>query len=194
MTHPAPRSAVAPLAATLLAAAAIACAPTPHVEQFATDTRLPTRRLADSTEHLVSWAALAADTAALTAALVGTDTMIEDMRARVLSARSGAEAAALRMTQAVRQGDQLRRDVIAQTRGSRQADEYEHFWLLGREKLTLARAYTDQAVTSADSALGCPETNCTRSRARLLHTHLTSASGAAREAESLVRVAMRYVD
>lgn len=175
-------------------AAAVACAPSPRLAQLTSERETPLRRLADSTERLVTYAAVSSDSATVAAAIASTDTVLEDLRSRVLSARAGAEAASTRMAQAVLHGDRLRRDVIAETRGGRQADGYERYWLLGREKLLLARAYSDQAVRGADSVLHCPEQSCARSRTRLFHGQLTSASGAAREAESLVRVAMRYID
>ena len=191
IVRPFPRRALLPGAALALAA----CAPggRPAVNGFA-DARTPSRRLADSTEHLVTFAAIASDSAVVIVTLTPADTALDAVRDRVRSARSGAEGAATRLAQAVIQGDRLRHDVIAETRGGRQADDYEHFWLLGRDKLLLARAYSDLATAAADSALGCPETGCARSRAKMFHSQLTAASGAAREAESLVRVAMRYVD
>ncbi|HEX2781488.1 MAG TPA: hypothetical protein VHM30_18435 [Gemmatimonadaceae bacterium] len=174
--------------------AAVACASSPRMAQLTGERATPLRRLADSTERLVTYATLSSDSAIVVAALAATDTALDDLRARVLSARAGAEAASGRMAQAVLQGDRLRRDVVAETRGGRQAEGYTRYWLLGREKLLLARAYSDQAVLGADSVLRCPEQSCARSRTRLVHGQLTSASGAAREAESLVRVAMRYID
>lgn len=187
------RSPARSLAALVLATVGLACSSLPAPTHFAGTVSSP-RRLADSTEHLVSYATLASDSAAVVAALVDTDTALADMRDRVRSARAGAESAANRVSLALRQGDRLRRDVVARTRASRQADEYEHFWQLGRDRLVLARAFSHDAVAGADSALSCVDTGCTRSRTRFVHTQLTSASGAAREAESLVRVAMRYVD
>lgn len=178
------------------ALALAACAPAgrPELRSFAADTRTPSRRLADSTEHLVTFAAIASDSAVIIVTLTPADSALDLVRARVRSARAGAEGASTRLAEAVIQGDRLRHDVVAETRGSRQADDYEHFWLLGRDKLLLARAYSDLALAAADSALDCPEAGCTRSRTKMLHSQLTAASGAAREAESLVRVAMRYVD
>lgn len=165
----------------------------PHPAQFQ-DGRTTLRRLADSTEHLVTFAVGATDSAALAARLATSDTALEGIRSHVLSARASVERASLRLTEAVEQGERLRLGVIAQTRGSRRADDFERYWLRGREKLVLARAYSSDAVATADSALGCPHTACTISRTRLFNTQVGAASGATREAESLVRVAMRYVE
>jgi hypothetical protein len=157
------------------------------------DARTPLQRLADSTQHLVGSAALASDSAVVWAGLAMTDTALRNIRARLLTTREAVERASNRLALAAQQGEKVRLGVIAQTRGSRQADDYERYWLLGREKLTLARAYTAEAVASADSALDCPNATCTVSRTRLLRTQVNSASGTTRDAESLVRVAMRFV-
>lgn len=178
----------------VLAIAVAACAPaTPTVAQLQ-DGRTALRRLADSTERLVSSAVVSSDSAALVATLAASDTVLEGIRSNVLAARSSVERASLRLAQAVEHGERLRLGVIAHTRGSRQADDFERYWLRGREKLSLARAYSNDAVATADSALGCPQSACTISRTRLFNTQVSSASGATREAESLVRVAMRYVE
>jgi hypothetical protein len=157
------------------------------------DARSPLQRMADSTERLVGSAAQMSDSAVVWVGLATTDTVLANLRARLLTTREAVDRASTRLAEATQQGDKVRLAIIEQTRGSRQADDYEHYWLLGREKLILARAYSTEAVASADSALGCPQSACVTSRARLLHTQVNSASGAAREAESLVRVAMRFV-
>jgi len=157
------------------------------------DTRTPLQRMADSTERLVGSAAQMSDSAVVWVGLAATDTVLATLRARLLTTREAVDRATSRLAEAAQQGEKVRLAIIEQTRGSRQADDYEHYWLLGREKLVLARAYSAEAVASADSALVCPQAACATSRARLLHTQVNSASGAAREAESLVRVAMRFV-
>jgi len=185
---------VSPAGAAMVVVAALACtargAPQPDMLR---DVRTPLERMADSTERLVRSAAQTSDSAVVWAGLTTTDTVLSDLRARLLTTRDAVERASNRLVQAAQQGEKVRLAIIAQTRGSRQADDYEHYWMLGREKLTLARAYSAEAVASADSALGCPQAACAASRTRLLNTQVNSASGATREAESLVRVAMRFV-
>lgn len=179
-------------AATIFVAAWACTASAPQPAMLR-DTRTPLQRMADSTERLVGSAAQTSDSAVVWAGLATTDTALGDLRARLLTTRNAVERASGELAAAGQQGEKVRLAIIEQTRGSRQADDYEHYWLLGREKLTLARAYSTEAVASADSALGCPQAACAASRTRLLHTQVNSAAGAAREAESLVRVAMRFV-
>jgi hypothetical protein len=179
--------------AAMVFVAALACtAPAPQPATLR-DVRTPLERMADSTERLVRSAAQTSDSAVVWAGLTTTDTVLSDLRARLLTTRNAVELASTRLAQAAQQGEKVRLAIIEQTRGSRQADDYEHYWLLGRDKLTLARAYSAEAVASADSALGCPQAACAASRTRLLHTQVNAASGATRDAESLVRVAMRFV-
>ena len=180
--------------AAILAIAVAACTPAAPKVAALQDGRTALRRLADSTERLVTSAVQSSDSAALVARLAAADTVLEGIRSSVLAARSSVERASLRLAEAVEHGERLRLGVIAHTRGSRRADDFERYWLRGREKLSLARAYSSDAVATADSALGCPQSACTISRTRLFNTQVSSASGATREAESLVRVAMRYVE
>lgn len=180
--------------AVVLAIAVAACTPPATKVAQLRDSRTALRRLADSTERLVTGAVEASDSAVLVATLAAGDTVLEGIRSNVVAARSSIERALLRLDQAVEHGERLRLGVIAHTRGSRQADDFERYWLRGREKLSLARAYSNDALAAADSVLGCPQSACTISRTRLFNTQVSSASGATREAESLVRVAMRYVE
>ncbi|HLB09591.1 MAG TPA: hypothetical protein VK617_08650 [Gemmatimonadaceae bacterium] len=177
----------------VIVVAALACTASAPPPVMLGDTRTPLQRMADSTERLVGAAAQMSDSAVVWVGLAATDTVLSTLRARLLTTREAVDRATTRLTEAAQQGEKVRLAIIEQTRGSRQADDYEHYWLLGREKLILARAYSAEAVASADSALVCPQAACVTSRARLLHTQVNSASGAAREAESLVRVAMRFV-
>jgi len=179
--------------AAMVLVAAGACTTSAPQPATLRDVRTPLERMADSTERLVRSAAQTSDSAVVWAGLTTTDTVLSDLRARLLTTRNAVELASTRLAQAAQQGEKVRLAIIEQTRGSRQADDYEHYWLLGRDKLTLARAYSAEAVASADSALGCPQAACAASRTRLLHTQVNAASGATREAESLVRVAMRFV-
>ena len=179
--------------AAMVLVAAGACTTSAPGPATLRDVRTPLERMADSTERLVRSAAQTSDSAVVWAGLTTTDTVLSDLRARLLTTRNAVELASTRLAQAAQQGEKVRLAIIEQTRGSRQADDYEHYWLLGRDKLTLARAYSAEAVASADSALGCPQAACAASRTRLLHTQVNAASGATREAESLVRVAMRFV-
>ncbi|MBC8025085.1 MAG: hypothetical protein H7Y89_03765 [Steroidobacteraceae bacterium] len=179
--------------ASLILVAAWACTVSAPQPAMLRDERTPLQRMADSTEHLLRSATQTSDSAVIWAGLTTTDTVLADLRARLLTTRDAVERASTRLAEAAKQGEMVRLAIIEQTRGSRQADDYEHYWLLGREKLTLARAYSAEAVASADSALSCPQAACAASRTRLLHTQVVSASGAARDAESLVRVAMRFV-
>ena len=179
--------------AAMVLVAAWACTTSAPRPATLRDVRTPLERMADSTERLVRSAAQTSDSAVVWAGLTTSDTVLSDLRARLLTTRDAVERTSNRLAQAAQQGEKVRLAIIEQTRGSRQADDYEHYWLLGREKLTLARAYSAEAVASADSALGCPQAACAASRTRLLHTQVNAASGATREAESLVRVAMRFV-
>jgi hypothetical protein len=180
-------------AVVMIVVATLACTASTPQPAMLRDVRTPLQRMADSTERLVGSAAQMSDSAVVWVGLATTDTVLTKLRARLLTTREAVDRASTRLAEAAQQGDKVRLAIIEETRGSRQADDYEHYWLLGREKLILARAYSTEAVASADSALGCPHAACATSRARLLHTQVNSASGAAREAESLVRVAMRFV-
>jgi hypothetical protein len=69
---------------------------------------------------------------------------------------------------------------------------FDRYWGMGRAKLDTARVRSLRAVQAADSALACTADNCAATLARVVYQHMNAASGAAREAESLVRIAMYY--
>ena len=147
--------------------------------------------VADSTTHLVSVAALATDTAMVRIRVATTSRTLPDARALVLNARRATATAGAHAAAAIRQGDWIR-NILVEDPNARGA-EYARYWQVGREKLETATELSGQAMAVADSALSCTEQECATSRARQMQSQLEAAAGAAREAESVVRVAMVHV-
>lgn len=149
----------------------------------------PLKAVADSTATLVSIAAHETDTAMVRARVATIARSLGDAHKLVQGARSAVATAGSHVAVAIRQGDWLRNVVAGEQRG----EDFAKYWSIGRVKLDEARAISAIAVAVADSALACTETECAAERARRMQQHVEAAAGAAREAESVVRVALVHV-
>lgn len=176
------------LAITALAAAATACGSGIR-EVDVVPAPTPIRAVADSAAQLVSIAAHESDSATVRARVATIARTLVDARSLVQGARNAAVTAHSHVAIALRQGDWLRTAVAEEELGQ----DYARYWSIGRLKLDEARSLTQSAVAVADSALACAEAECAAERARRLHERVEAAAGAAREAESAVRVAMVHV-
>ena len=158
------------------------------------DTRPELVRVADSTRSLVNRAAIASDSANARARVALVETSPDRARQGVQGARAAAQSASGFMTVAIAQGDYLDRTLPDATLGAKGSSaSYSRYWKVGREKLDLARSRAGSALEAADLALACADTECAKARAGELQDYIEQAAGAAREAESLVRIAMVYV-
>jgi hypothetical protein len=150
--------------------------------------------VADSTTWLVFYAIQASDTAMLRSQYALTEKSLEKARALVNDARISAEHAEQRVRGAIATGDRIRASVTPQPgQPPSRKSNYNHYWELSRAKLDTARLKSLAAQAIADSALVCTATSCTAVKARDLRSLLMAASGAAREAESLIRIAVVYL-
>ena len=149
----------------------------------------PLKLVADSTATLVSIAAHETDTAMVRARVATIARSLVDARKLVQGARSAVATAGSHVSSAIRQGDWLRNVVAGEERG----EDFAKYWSIGRVKLDEARALSEIAVVVADSALACTEQECAAATAKRMQQHVEAAAGAAREAESVVRVALVHV-
>ena len=149
----------------------------------------PLKLVADSTATLVTYAAIETDSAMKRARVATIARSLVDARSLVTGARSAVVTAGSHVSTAMRQGDWLRNVVAEEDKGQ----DFARYWSIGRVKLDEARARSAIAVAVADSALACTETACAADRAREMQAHVEAAAGAAREAESMVRVALVHV-
>jgi hypothetical protein len=158
------------------------------------DPRPPIQVVADSTTWLVFYAIQASDTAMLRSQYALTEKSLQKARALVNDARISAETAEQNVRGAIEKGDRIKAAVTPQPGEpvTRKAN-YNHYWELSRAKLDTAWVKTRAAQAIADSALVCTATSCTAVRARDLRSLLMAASGAAREAQSLIRIAVIYL-
>lgn len=183
-----------PLCALALVLIACASKPAAPPSTALVDRRPPLIRIADSTSLLVSRAALVNDTANVHARVALRESTPERTRARVENAQAAANNATRLVDAAIVQGDYLN-ETLPRTSGSpTQSASFTRYWLMGREKLTIARARSASAATAAAQALECTATECAMTRTQELQGYVEQAAGASREAESLVRLAMVYVD
>jgi hypothetical protein len=147
------------------------------------------RVVADSTVRLVSIAATETDSAMVKTRVASISRTLGDARSLVMGARSAVATAGSHVVTAMRQGDWLRGVVADEERGQ----EYAKYWSIGRVKLDEARARSQLAVAVADSVLACTEARCATEGVRRMQEQVEAAAGAAREAESVVRVALVHV-
>ena len=159
----------------------------------ATAPRRPLQVLADSTAQLVTYAAGASDTAGVNAQFALADSLLDRVRSLVVTARVSARSAREHAAAAMAQGDRIHTFVTSGLFEEERARSYDRYWKLGRAKLDTARTRSQAAVQAADSALLCDAGVCVTTQALQIRTHMVAASGAAREAESLVRIALRFV-
>lgn len=178
--------------ALCLLAACVAPPPEPRYRYI--DPRSPLQVVADSTTWLVFYAIQASDTAMLRSQYALTEKSLEKARALVNDARISAENAEQSVRGAIATGDRIRASVTPQPgQPPSRKSNYNHYWALSRAKLDTARLKSLAAQAIADSALVCTATSCTAVKARDLRSLLMAASGAAREAESLIRIAVVYL-
>jgi hypothetical protein len=146
----------------------------------------------DSTRRLAAYVALAADTASVQARMAAQAHSLDDERAVLTQARAAAQNATLQASAALLKGDWL--ESMVKMDGS--SDDvagglgYSHYWQIGRAKLDVARAKSNEAVSAADAALACSARSCSAAHVLHLQSSVDAAAGAAREAESVVRVAI----
>jgi hypothetical protein len=176
------------LAATMLAAGLTACGSGIQEVQIQ-PAPSPLKIVADSTATLVSIAAHESDTAMVRTRVATIARSLDDAQKLVQGARSAVVTAGSSAAVAIRQGDWLRNVVAGEQRG----EEFAKYWSIGRVKLDEARAISEIAVAVADSALACTQAECAAQHARQMQQHVVAAAGAAREAESMVRVALVHV-
>jgi hypothetical protein len=149
--------------------------------------------MTENAKLLVASAAQASDEAITDARLAIAERSLDRMRAQIAQAKNAVREARENLDAAVREGDRLREiaelgdDPVKGGRG------YAHYWALGRAKLDTANVRSAQALVSADSALACTATQCASRRAQEMNALLEAVSGATRDAESLLRIALLYV-
>lgn len=180
---------------SLLLLICVACVSRPPEPEPAVAVKPPTRLqlLADTTAHLVTYAAEASDTASVTAQFALADSLLDRVLSLVVTARVSARSAREHAASAIAHGDRIHDFLSSGLLEEERARSYGRYWKLGRAKLDTARIRSQAAVQAADSALGCGAGVCVTDQAQQIRSHMRSASGAAREAESLVRIALRYV-
>ncbi len=180
----------------LLVAMSMACASRPKEPApppAPVDPRPFLVRVADSTIALVAYAVGASDTANVHARVALREPTPERTRHRVESAQTAATTASLYVEAAMAQGDYIR-EVLPNTPGAREESvSYSKYWDLGRAKLDFARTKSNSAIDAAKQALTCEGSGCASTRADEMQLYIEQAAGAAREAESLVRIANVYV-
>jgi hypothetical protein len=173
---------------------AVACvSPRPETKTEAPAARVsPIQDLAGRTRYHVLSAAELSDSAALEAQIASAEDSATEARLRVQSAIETTRIAGADLKLAMEAGDRLEIFVEEDEKKAGRRG-FAHYWQLGRAKLDTARAQQAQALLSADSALACTAVVCTSRRAIEMRNHLISASGATREAESIVRIAVMYL-
>jgi hypothetical protein len=185
------------LALAALAITLVGCAsrpePAPPPPAAPADPRPFLVRVADSTITLVAVAAVQSDSANVQARVALREPTPARVRYRIEHARLSAVAATRFVEAAIAQGDYIG-EILPLTPGAgAETASYTKYWTLSRAKLDLARAKTSSAVNAADSALACSATGCAATRADQMQGYIEEAAGAAREAETLVRIANIYV-
>lgn len=180
-------------ALALSAAIVLGCAAGPQPDDVPPSDQSVIRALADSTSHLVSHVAFASDTASLQASLAIVEDSLARVQALITRAREAAARANRGADSAIAQGDRLRAIVAPTADGGSQSANYLRYWSLGRAQLDVARARSTLAVVLADSALACHAPACAAHHAAAIRSEMQTAAGAARQAESWVRIATLYV-
>lgn len=180
------------LATLALLALAAACVSPPEPEPVAAPRVSPIQDLAGRARYHVISAAELSDSAAIQAQIASVEDSVGDARLRVRTAAEATRVAGADIKLAIEAGDRLEIFVDEDERKSGRRG-FAHYWQLGRAKLDSARAQQAQALLAADSALACDAAVCTNKRALEMRNHLISASGATREAESIVRIAILYL-
>ena len=83
--------------------------------------------------------------------------------------------------------------VLGDPAEERDAREFGRYWAVGRTRLDVARASAVAAIAAADSALACSAAGCGAVMTRQVGSHAGAAAAAAREAESVLRIAIGFV-
>jgi len=184
------------LGSTILAVILAACASAPPKAPAPLgpiDTRPTLVRLGDSTNLLIASAAQVSDSANIHARIALGESAPERVRVRVESARTAAATASRLVEAAIAQGDYIRETLPGVSGAKGESASYAKYWVMGREKLELARTKAASAADAADRMLACTAPACTASTTQEMQGYVEQAAGASREAESLVRIAMVYV-
>ncbi|MGH7665657.1 MAG: hypothetical protein ACRENI_15415 [Gemmatimonadaceae bacterium] len=119
------------------------------------------------------------------------ESRVEDL---VASARISAVAAKTNAEQAIAQGNRLAAFAESGAYGEMESRRFVRYWELGRVGLDSARIHSVEAIEAADAAIACEERACVEKQAALMRDGMIAAAGAARKAESLIRIALRYVN
>jgi hypothetical protein len=179
--------------ASVAVGALLSCAPTPSpMPASLVETRSPLQLAADTTRVLATEAAESSDTADAQARIAATARSLDDALRYMTSARLSAQNANRQASSALVKGDWVQH-MLAGAGEDAEQPQYDHYWQMGRAKLDVVRLRSGNAVTAADSALACTVTTCTATRALRMQTEIEAAAGAAREAESLIRIALVHV-
>ena len=181
------------LVLTVMLAACASPKPPPPVPLAPVDPRPPLVRLGDSTSILIASAARVSDSANVHARVALGESSPERIRFRVENARSAARTASQLVEAAIAQGDYIRETLPGASGAKGESASYARYWVMGREKLELARTKAASAAEAADRMLACTAAACTASTTQEMQGYVEQAAGASREAESLVRIAMVYV-
>ena len=164
--------------ASLPLVVAIACATPPLPEPVAPRVSAVHDLAGRARYHVISAAELS-DSAAVQAQFASADDAVIDARILVRGAAEVTRIAGADLKLALDAGNRLEIFVDEEERKAGRRG-FAHYWQLGRAKLDSARAQQQQALLAADSALE-------------MRDHLIMASGATREAESIVRIAVMYL-
>ena len=184
------------LFATLIAFAGCASRPDPAPPPrpaAPVDPRPFLVRVADSTSTLVAVAAVQSDSANVQARVALREPTPARVLYRIEHARLSAMSATRLVEAAIAQGDYIREVLPITAKDGSETASYTKYWALSRAKLDLARNKTASAVSAADTALACSATGCAARRADQMQGYIEEAAGAAREAETLIRIANIYV-
>jgi hypothetical protein len=95
---------MARVGAAVIFVAAWACTASAPQPAMLRDARTPLQRMADSTERLVGSAAQMSDSAVVWVGLATTDTVLADLRARLLTTREAVDRVSSRLAEAAQQG------------------------------------------------------------------------------------------
>lgn len=170
---------------------AIACVPQPAPEPIAPRVSVVHDLAGRARYHVISAAQLS-DSAAVQAQIASVEDSVIDARFFVRNAADATRIARADIKLALDAGNRLEIFVDEEERKAGRRG-FAHYWQLGRAKLDSARAQQAQALLAADSALACVAVACANERALEMRDHLILASGATREAESIVRIAVTYL-
>ena len=171
---------------------AAACVAPPEPEAAPEPRVSVIQDLGSRARYNVISAAEMADSAAVQAQIASYEDSLVDARLRLRTAADATRGAEADLKLAMEAGDRIEIFVDEDERKSGRRG-FAHYWQLGRAKLDTARTRQALALIAADSGLLCVAAECTSAHAIEMRKQLISASGATREAESIVRIALMYL-